>query len=156
MGIVAVWDREPKFTQRDGLGFQLSYRISYWVTQEIEWSLGCCFPLTEPCPSSPGELGQETWTTAGCRVTSSLSITPRFQAGNPVCLAPGGLNTCGGTFGFPLKAKRQYPASRKHQGEHVFKENKRIVRIVVIGKAPSFSCFGVFLVITCSANSIFT
>ena len=40
------------------------------------------------CPSSPGELGQGTWTTAGCRVTSSLSITPRFQAGNPVCLAP--------------------------------------------------------------------
>ena len=33
------------------------------------------------CPSSPGELGQGTWTTAGCRVTSSLSITPRFQAG---------------------------------------------------------------------------
>ena len=32
------------------------------------------------CPSSPGELGQGTWTTAG-RVTSSLSITPRFQAG---------------------------------------------------------------------------
>ena len=40
------------------------------------------------CPSSPGELGQGTWTTAGCRVTSSLSITPRFQAGNSVCLAP--------------------------------------------------------------------
>ena len=40
------------------------------------------------CPSSPGELGQGTWTTAGCRVTSSLSITPRFQAGNPVRLAP--------------------------------------------------------------------
>ena len=40
------------------------------------------------CPSSPGELGQGTWTTAGCRVTS-LSITPRFQAGpNSVCLAP--------------------------------------------------------------------
>ena len=33
------------------------------------------------CPSLPGELGQGTWTTAGCRVTSSLSITPRFQAG---------------------------------------------------------------------------
>ena len=33
------------------------------------------------CPSSPAELGQGTWTTAGCRVTSSLSITPRFQAG---------------------------------------------------------------------------
>ena len=32
------------------------------------------------CPSSPGELGQGTWTTA-CRVTSSLSITPRSQAG---------------------------------------------------------------------------
>ena len=31
------------------------------------------------CPSSPGELGQGTWTTAGCRVTSSLSVTPRFQ-----------------------------------------------------------------------------
>ena len=41
-----------------------------------------CFPLTEPLvSSSPGELGQGTWTTAGCRVTSSLSITPRFQAG---------------------------------------------------------------------------
>ena len=40
------------------------------------------------CPSSPGELGQGTWTTAGCRVTSSLSITPRFQAGpDSVCLA---------------------------------------------------------------------
>ena len=37
------------------------------------------------CPSSPR---QGTWTTAGCRVTSSLSITPRFQAGNSVCLAP--------------------------------------------------------------------
>ena len=33
------------------------------------------------CPSSPEELGQGTWTTAGCRVTSSLSVTPRFQAG---------------------------------------------------------------------------
>ena len=32
------------------------------------------------CPSSPGELGQGTWTTAGCRVTSSLSIAPRFQS----------------------------------------------------------------------------
>ena len=29
------------------------------------------------CPSSPGKLGQGTWTTAGCRVTRSLSITPR-------------------------------------------------------------------------------
>ena len=37
------------------------------------------------CPSSPGELGQGTWTTAGCRVTSSLSIT---QAGpDSMCLA---------------------------------------------------------------------
>ena len=39
------------------------------------------FSYRATCPSSPGELGQGTWTTAGCRATSSLSITPRFQAG---------------------------------------------------------------------------
>ena len=43
-----------------------------------------------PCPSSAGELGQGTWTTAGCRVTSSLSLTPRFQAQAPIPqLGPG-------------------------------------------------------------------
>ena len=47
-----------------------------------------CFPLTEPLVQVRPELGQGTWTTAGCRVTSSLSITPRFQAGpDSVCLA---------------------------------------------------------------------
>ena len=48
-----------------------------------------CFPLTEPLVQVRGKLGQGTWTTAGCRVTSSLSIPPRFQAGpDSVCLAP--------------------------------------------------------------------
>ena len=47
-----------------------------------------CFPFTEPLVQVRGELGQGTWTTAGCRVTSSLSITPRFQQAPIPCASP--------------------------------------------------------------------
>ena len=40
-------------------------------------------------PSSPGELGQGTWTTAGCRVTSSLSVLrPNSRQDPTPCASP--------------------------------------------------------------------
>ena len=70
--------------------FQLRAEARTWTrtwTRNLDKFYHVFSSYRATCPSSPAELGQGTWTTAGCRVTSSLSITPRFQAGHPVCLS---------------------------------------------------------------------
>ena len=49
--------------------------------QELDKELGQILSRVFLLQSHLSKFARGTWTTAGCRVTSSLSITPRFQAG---------------------------------------------------------------------------
>ena len=55
------------------------------LDKELEQVLSRVFLLQSPCPSSPANLDKEL---GQLRAAVLQALTPRFQAGNSVCLAP--------------------------------------------------------------------